>query len=136
LTTKTATKGARARRKPAPALRLTSGGHSGDDWEEVHGEEAEAALAQFAKRSGARAQQRDEPEADGAEASDTDMAEVEDADGAPHVALAGNGVELVRSSARAPAEFALRHGASAGYWASHHRRARVLPLLPPAPTAC
>lgn len=69
-----------------------------DDWEEVHGEEAEAALAQLAKRSGARTQKREEPvaEVDGAAASDADMQDV-DAEGAPYVALAGNGVELVRA---------------------------------------
>lgn len=111
---------------------------SADEWEEVHGDEAEAALAQLATRRGARAQQREEEPLAEAEASDADMQEAEDAlSGAPHVALAGNGVELVRPwrgphHTRATGAEALT---CAGYWASHHWRSRVHPLLPPAPAA-
>ena len=70
----------------------------------MHGEEAEAALTQLAKRGAAHAEKREEPlaVAGGEEASDADMLEVEDADAAPYIALAGNGVELVRAFSRAP----------------------------------
>jgi len=82
---------------------------SGDDWEEMHGEEAEEALAQLATRGGAHAQQRGEQPAEvgGAEAdagADAHMQEMEEeeAGDAPYVALADNGVELVRACRRAP----------------------------------
>ena len=109
---------------------------SADEWEEVHGDEAEAALAQLATRRGARVQQ-EEPLAE-AEGSDADMHEADDAAGTPHVALAGNGVELVRPRRGPPRTRATgaEAVASAGCWASHHRRARVHPLLSPAPAAC
>ena len=110
---------------------------SGDEWEEVHGEEAEAALTQFAKRGAAHGEKREEPLADtgGVGASDADMLDAEDAD-APYIALAGNGVELVRACPPATVELALRRVAGADCWAAHHRSARVHPLLPPAPSAC
>ena len=104
----------------------------------MHGEEAEAALTQFAKRGAAHAEKREEPLADAADAgaSDADMLEAEDADGAPYIALAGNGVELVRACPSATAELALRRFAGADCWAAHHWSTRVHPLLPPAPSAC
>jgi len=111
---------------------------SGDEWEEVHGEEAEAALTQFAKRGAAQAERREPPlaETGGAEASDADMVEAEDAEGAPYIALAGNGVELVRPCPSVTAELALTRAAGADCRTSYYWSPRVHPLLSPAPSAC
>ena len=104
----------------------------------MHGEEAEAALTQFAKRGAAHAELHEVPlaETGGAETSDADMLEAEDADGAPYIALASNGVELVCACRLATAELALRRVAGADCGASHNWSARVHPLLSPAPSAC
>ena len=68
---------------------------SGDDWEEVHGEEAEAVAMQLLRGRGARGAHAVEPPVGSGEA---DMEEADGGDAG--ISLAGNGVELVRAWAR------------------------------------
>ncbi len=70
---------------------------SDEEWEEVHGEEAEMAVMQLAQRRRARAPPAAEQAAQPSSgaSSDADMEETEQA-GDARISLAGNGVELVR----------------------------------------
>jgi hypothetical protein len=79
---------------------------SDEEWEEVHGEEAEAAIVQLAQRRRARAAPAAEQSSGGGKASGTSSdAEMEELDqlGETCISLASNGVELVRAPWRSVA---------------------------------
>ena len=79
----------RRRRRADPSL------HSGDDeWEEVHGEEAEAVLMQLDRRQSRGGRAADDA-ATAQRAGTPDAVMADAADGPAFVSLATNGVELV-----------------------------------------
>lgn len=106
-------------------LRRNSDSEDDDDWEEVHGDEAEQVIQQLQQRRGARGDQA-APMADdcSSESSDTEMGDRElSAD--THIALAGNGVELARGIAACEQGCAMRSQSChcAGCGPSHFGRA-------------